>query len=1129
MNKMPRWIVSALLLATMLGYGNFACAQTLSQTLNPSTCTSDASLGTTAWSNPANAEISDGVFATVRSSGSASWITEYIKCTGYGFSIPSSATITGITVNVERKADASNTYQDDAVRLVNAAGIGTTDRSTTTAYTTTNTYEAHGGSSDLWGGGWTPSNINSATFGAAFAAIELAASRHTVSVDNIQITVYYTIPFSCTPPSNVPAGVSVTCTCDTFARVNLSPSPSMFGGASWTASYSDGIGPPYINQTTGLLRLTENTGNNAKAATAPGIYPAAGNYVSVEFNHYAYNGTGADGVAVTLSDSSIPANPGGYGGSQGYAPEGTPGFAGGWLGVALDEYGNYSNPTEGRNGGTGFTPEEIGMRGPGNGTAGYYWITGTNSNPGGLSIDNHTSTNPSPGYMYQVVVDARNEATGTVNVTVNRDSTTLNGSNYAPMLGPYNVYPAAANAVTQGWITQVVPNYWQVSFTSSTGGSTNIHEIGDLRICAQTVYPPTGQAASGFSAIDSAYPVTAPATTPSYPYFQTGDIYMKLTGVPFKLWVAALTSSAISTGYSAVSNKYVRVNLVPNIGSACSPTTCSSACTGQAAVESGASQIASFTSSTPGAVLTPNFTLNSAYQNLVAVMKECTSSACTAYTATAPACSTDSFSVRPLSVSITSPSNNVSTTGTPILHAGSDYFTLTATTAGVTGYSSKYNGTLIANYSSIQAISPATVLGAVSTGTSGSTFPAATVGTPSSTATATFTYSDVGSISLLGPNSTLPTFVDDETWTSVDSVGTKNDCNIGISGSSSNPFSNSYSNTMDANGKYGCYIGTLTSTSIGRYIPDHFSTNIVPSICVSPAVAPLPLCPPMTSLPTGPFTYSGQPFATTVTALNSNGVTTANYSGSYAKAVILSAWGNLANSPLTAQNPGGGTLSNSNVPAATIPASSFVNGVAQFSTSTPGVPSYTLPSATPPTQIWLQAAEIMPPAAMPPTGYGDGVTSVRTSPLVNVEGATWIELGRTVVSNAYGAPTVPLPITTTLQYYSASSVWATVTSDGVTTFNTAIAPSGNVFASSYLPVGWTTVSTSTPNATQSFYNAAHSAGSQGQATFILNAPGASGSVNLNLNTPAWLPSVKGRATFGIFASNPNVIYLREVY
>src|SRR5690606_22629741 len=101
--------------------------------------------------------------------------------------------------------------------------------------------------------------------------------------------------------------------------------------------------------------------NVATAATVQRLLPGVDNFIEVEFDHFAYGGDGADGIAVILSDANTTPQPGGYGGSLGYAQLDTQtnkvsGFAGGWLGIGLDEYGNFSARTEGRNGPTGTAP-----------------------------------------------------------------------------------------------------------------------------------------------------------------------------------------------------------------------------------------------------------------------------------------------------------------------------------------------------------------------------------------------------------------------------------------------------------------------------------------------------------------------------------------------------------------------------------------------------------------------------------------------------------------------------------------------------------------------------------------------------------------------------------------------------
>lgn len=943
--------------------------------------------------------------------------------------------------------------------------------------------------------------------------------------------IYTVSPPFCTPPSNIPAGVTVSCVCDTFGRASLNPS-TIFG-ANWSVSNSDGLGNPGISPITGLLRLTEKTNNNAKAATVPGIFPAAGNYISVEFNHYAYDGsaTGADGIVVTLSDYSVPAVPGAFGGSLGYAQRtGVVGFAGGWVGVALDEYGNYQSSTEGRVLGACGTaacrPQSVGVRGPGSGANGYRWMGGTASNPGGLRIDtaNRTSTTPGPGYMFQVIVDARNFGSGAVNVSVNRDATTMNGANYVSLFGPFNAYTEANYALTQGWITQLVPDYWKISFTGATGGSTNVHEIGGLRICAQTVYPPTGGTASGFSAIDEAYP-GAP-TVPAYPNFQTGNIYMKLAGTPFNLWVAALTSTGISTGYSSVSNKYVSVKLVDNSDNACGPDsarTCNSTCTNKTAVEAGATQIATFPSGGTTGVATPSptFTLNSAWKNLIAVMKECTTSACTAFTATAPACAADSFSVRPVSIASVTSSNatNTGATGTPIFKAGADTFALTATTTGIVGSPSGYTGILKINSNTsgaVLALSPATNIGTIAP----TTFPAATSGTPSSTATGNnFTYSEVGGFYFRGynpaTNATASRGIYDgvdtvtecaapvtlaqcdtlraATWTGIDSISTEADC-----------VSNNYSNTK-VGGKYGCNFGVVADTGgFGRFTPAYFDVAYIDG-CSGSAT----------------FTYSGQPFTVIATAKNTSGVKTDNYDGTlgFAKDATIS-------------NAGIATNFTNNV----MVAGNFVNGARTQSTVTYTFPAKETALAT----LTLRATDT------------DGINSVGHN-----EDPAEIRSGRIHLFNAYGSELVDLPIPLRVEYYSATDGWIANTTD--TCSSVTLLPLSNFQGN--LALGETCVQdTGSPGVSgqgctvagplapvnEQYLALPKITGSPppplGSYNLYLKAPGSAneGSVDVtaNLASKTWLRfdwngtgdvDPTGKATFGLYRGSPKHIYMRERY
>lgn len=160
-------------------------------------CVDATGIGTVTWTNPGNAFSTNTTYATASVDATTS---HYIKCTSFGFSIPSNATVSGVVVSLTRKSNSTlnGGSKDAAIRLVKAGTIGSTDKSTATAYTTGDVTEAHGGSSDLWSDSWTPTDINNANFGAAIAVTKAnsTGSAHTVYVDYISITVYYSVTYT---------------------------------------------------------------------------------------------------------------------------------------------------------------------------------------------------------------------------------------------------------------------------------------------------------------------------------------------------------------------------------------------------------------------------------------------------------------------------------------------------------------------------------------------------------------------------------------------------------------------------------------------------------------------------------------------------------------------------------------------------------------------------------------------------------------------------------------------------------------------------------------------------------------------------------------------------------------------
>ncbi len=292
--------------------------------------------------------------------------------------------------------------------------------------------------------------------------------------------------------------------------------------------------------------------------------------------------------------------------------------------------------------------------------------------------------------------------------------------------------------------------------------------------------------------------------------------------------------------------------------------------------------------------------------------------------------------------------------------------------------------------------------------------------------------------------------------------------------------------TMTADLTGGNYLGTgLSATgvsgNVGRFYPDHFDTTVTgPMACAGLTFT--------TACPAGGLAYAGQPFTTIVTAKNAAGVTTQNYSGSYAKPVTLSAW----NASGGAVAAGGAMASN------TIVAAAFASGVATAIT-----PSYQFPvTPTAPADVFIRAVETA----------GDGVTSLRTSPAVSVEGGFKAVSGRVLVSNAYGSELLPLSLTAVTQYFDGTS-WLTNTADSMTPLT--LAANYNVVDDAGTVVGLTVPA---PTGVVTVAN--------GVLAITLGLPsgGTTGKTSINPAAPAYLPLTTGTATFGVYSGNAVFIY-----
>ncbi|QWF16232.1 DUF11 domain-containing protein [Lysobacter capsici] len=210
----------------------------------------------------------------------------------------------------------------------------------------------------------------------------------------------------------------------------------------------------------GWLRLSTNSNNQQGLALYTGGSFPSSQGVIVEFDYVNWGGNGADGTTFFLYDAlgtMVGAQPGG---SLGYC-----GGNGGYLGIGLDEFGNFSGSLPGVLGGCpanssspGSQAQRVVLRGPV--TDNNRWLANA-AVSGGIDTPSVT-TRPAAEHMMVALLPNTPQPGYTVTVSIG-----VNGGTPTTVLSNVNFnYLAPANL--------------RMGYAGSTGGLNNVHEVRNM-------------------------------------------------------------------------------------------------------------------------------------------------------------------------------------------------------------------------------------------------------------------------------------------------------------------------------------------------------------------------------------------------------------------------------------------------------------------------------------------------------------------------------------------------------------------------------------------------------------------------------------------------------------------------
>ncbi|WP_191118173.1 DUF6701 domain-containing protein [Vibrio campbellii] len=249
---------------------------------------------------------------------------------------------------------------------------------------------------------------------------------------------------------------------------------------SWSViGYGSSVKPRVVN---GRFRLNDNRARQATASAYNYLFPSKENYLEIEFDHYAYGSSrnGADGLALVVSDANVPPQTGAFGGPLGYGmklkknhshevSEDVEGFAGGWLGIGIDEYGNFYREG-GENLARNGIPNNVGIRGAGLKDSDGKWLRGYKYIKG-QQFNGDLDNRKNKLHRYKVILNSRKP--GVITLSVQRK---IKNGQWTTVIRDFDV-------LIEGGFNYTPENF-RISVTASTGDYTNTHEMDNFQVCA---------------------------------------------------------------------------------------------------------------------------------------------------------------------------------------------------------------------------------------------------------------------------------------------------------------------------------------------------------------------------------------------------------------------------------------------------------------------------------------------------------------------------------------------------------------------------------------------------------------------------------------------------------------------